>query len=382
MRKTTHTSIAVSLWGGILLMLTGLLVAKPLLILMGTPPEILPLSCTYIWICFAGIPFIMLYNFGCAILRALGDTRRPLYFLILAGIVNVLMNLFLVVVCKMDVEGVALATTLSHAISAILILWTLARIQSPFQLHWKELKIDLALLKEMLWIGIPAGLQGSCFAISNMTIQSAINSFGSLAMAGVTAALGLEGMVYVGSFAFHQTAISFTAQNLGAKKYNRIAKSLAICFCCAAVSCGLLGGFFYWAGEPLLSIFNPDEEVIQWGMVRMKILFTTYFLCGVMDVSSGGLRGLGYSLTASIISLLGACVFRVWWVKVIFPHYHSMENLMLSYPISWGMIALCGIITLIILYRRKLYLRYADKLNWSKNSFGFPRGYRYLVHPK
>lgn len=339
MRRTVQTSMTVALYGGIILMIIGLAVAKPLLILMGTPAEILPGACTYIWICFCAIPFIMLYNFGCAILRATGDTRRPLFFLVFAGVVNVLLNLFFVIVCGMEVAGVALATAISHAISAGLIVRTMMVARDACRLNLRRLRIDFDIFKEILKIGIPAGFQSSCFSISNMTIQSSINSFGPVAMAGMTAALGLEGIVYVGSFAFHQTAISFVSQNLGGRKYKRILRSLYDCFICASCSCLLMGFGFYLCGETLLAIFNPNPEVIAWGLLRMKILFTTYILCGIMDVASGGLRGLGYSFFSALISMVGACGFRIWWVWAVFPHYRSMENLLLSYPISWFLVA-------------------------------------------
>lgn len=383
MSRTLHTSITVAVVGGIILMFLGLAVAKPLLILMETPEDILPLSCTYIWICFCAIPFIMLYNFGCSILRAVGDTRRPLYFLIIAGVVNVLMNLFFVIVCGMDVGGVALATAFSHAISALLILRTLLTAKGMCRLEIRKMAVDFKILKAMLKIGIPAGFQSSSFAISNMIIQSSINAFGSLAIAGTTAALGLEGIVYVGSYAFHQTAISFVAQNLGGQKFKRIVKSLYGCFFCSASSCLIMGLAFYFAGEFLLAIFNPDPQVIAWGMVRMKILFTTYALCGFMDVASGGLRGLGYSLLAAVISFVGVCAFRVWWVWFVFPRYRSMENLMLSYPLSWLLAAMISGGLLIWLCRRMIRNHCASRtVAWSKLGPGVPRGFRYLGGPK
>lgn len=338
--RTVQTTMTVALFGGVLLMIVGLLVARPLLILMDTPENILPQACTYIWICFCAIPCIMLYNFGCAILRAVGDTRRPLFFLVIAGVINVLLNLFFVIVCGMEVAGVALATAISHAISAGLILRTLSVTREVYRFNLKKLYVDWKIFFEMLKIGIPAGVQSSCFAISNMIIQSSINSFGSLAMAGMTAALGVEGIVYVGSFSFHQTAISFVAQNLGGKKFKRIQRSLFNCFFCACLCNLILGEGFYLFGEQVLRIFNPNPEVIAWGLLRMKMLFTTYFLCGIMDVASGGLRGLGYSFLSAVITLFGACVFRVWWVFEIFPHYRTMENLLLSYPISWLLVAI------------------------------------------
>lgn len=353
-RKAVHTSMTVALYGGLVLMVLGLIVAKPILILMKTPDEILPSACTYIWICFCAIPFIMIYNFGCAILRAVGDTRRPLMFLVIAGIINVLLNMFFVIICGMDVGGVALATAISHGIAAVLILRTMIRTKGVYGFRMKDLGIDRVMFRQILKIGIPAGLQSSCFAISNMIIQSSINSFGPLAMAGTTAVLGLEGIVYVGSFAFHQTAISFVSQNLGGRKYKRIRKSLYSCFICAAIACSLLGWGFFLLGRPILALFNPNPEVIAWGMLRMKILFTTYGLCGCMDVASGGLRGLGYSLTSAVISLVGACVFRIWWVLAIFPIEPTMENLLFSYPISWFLIAMVGVSLLYFAYRKLL----------------------------
>lgn len=381
-RKAVHTSMAIALYGGFGLMILGLAVAKPLLILMKTPDEILPLSCTYIWICFCAIPFIMLYNFGCAVLRAVGDTRRPLVFLVIAGIINVVLNMFFVIVCGMNVGGVALATAISHGIAAILILRTLLKSKGYCAFRLKEIGIDRAMFREILKIGVPAGLQSSCFAISNMIIQSSINSFGPLAMAGTTAVLGLEGIVYVGSFAFHQTVISFVAQNLGGQKYKRILRSFYGCFFCAAVACSVMGWGFYLLGRPILSLFNPDPEVIAWGLLRMKILFTTYGLCGCMDVASGGLRGLGYSFTSAVISLVGACLFRVWWVIAIFPHHRTMENLVLSYPISWFFVAGAGCLLLYFVYRKLLQSNCNIPTPWRGMKPGVPRGLRYLGGPK
>ncbi len=381
--RAVHTAITVSLYGGILLMIAALLAAKPLLILLDTPEEVLPLSCKYIWICFSAIPLIMLYNFGCAILRAVGDTRRPLYYLVIAGIVNVVLNLFLVVCCELDVEGVAIATAVSHGISAALILRALLRTKEQYRLEWKKLHLHIPTFKEMLRIGIPAGVQSSCYAVSNMIIQSSINSFGSYAMAGMTAAMSLEGIVYVGSFAFHQTAISFTAQNLGGRKFKRILKSIYGCISCGAVCCIIMGWSFYFAGETLLAVFNPDPQVIKWGMIRIEIMLTTYALCGIMDAASGGLRGLGHSLLSAIICLIGACGFRVFWVFCIFPLNPTMENLMLSYPISWGLVALASCVSLAVVYRKLLKEQLPrERILWSKMGYGVPRGFRFIGSSK
>lgn len=377
-RQAVHTSMTVAIFGGIGLMLIGLAVAKPLLVLMQTPEEILPLSCTYIWICFCAIPFIMIYNFGCAVLRSVGDTRRPLFFLIIAGFINVALDIFFVTICGMDVGGIALATAISNGIAAILILRTLLTSGGAYGLHLKELGISKAIFRDILKIGIPAGLQSSCFAISNMTIQSSINSFGALAMAGTTAVLVLEGVVYVSSFAFHQTAISFIAQNLGARKFKRILKSLYSCYACVVIVTSVMGWGLFLCGREILAVFNPNPEVIAWGLLRMKILFTTYALCGLMDVASGGLRGLGYSFTSTTVSLLGTCVFRVWWVFMIFPNYRTMENLLLSYPISWLLVAVTGSALLFFIYRKLLNNQCHIATPWLGLRPCVPRGFRYL----
>ena len=381
-RKAVHTSMTLSLYGGVLLMIVGLLAARPLLKIMQTPDEILPLSCIYIWICFAAIPFIMLYNFGCAILRAVGDTRRPLIFLVIAGVINVLLNLFFVIGCGMDVGGVALATSISHGIAAGLILRTLLKARETYGITLREMRIDWEIFLEILKIGVPAGIQSSCFAVSNMIIQSSINSFGPLAMAGTTAVLGLEGIVYVGSYAFHQTAITFVAQNLGGRKYKRILKSLYSCFLCSMLANAVLGWGLYLFGYQVMTIFNPNPDVIVWGVLRMKILFTTYFLCGVMDVASGGLRGLGYSFSSATISFLGACAFRAWWVLAVFPHHRTMENLLLSYPISWLLVSTVSCAMLFFVYRKLLHTKCSIATPWLGLHPGVPRGMRYLGGPK
>lgn len=378
MRKAVHTSMAFSLIGGVFVTVIGFLVAKPLLILMRTPTEILPLSCTYIWICFSAIPFIMVYNFGCAILRAVGDTRRPLIFLITAGIANVILNLFFVIVCGMDVAGVALATMISHGIAATLIVRTLMLSEEKYGIRLKDLGIDWQIFREILKIGIPAGIQSSCFAVSNMMIQASINTFGAMAMAGTTVVQCLEGMVYVSSIAFHQTTVSFVAQNLGGRKYKRILKSFYESQACAIFSCSAIGFLMLLFARPILTILNPDPEVIRWGLLRMEILFTTYGLCGLMDVASGGLRGLGYSLTSTTVSLLGACVFRIWWVWAVFPHYRSMENLLWSYPISWLLVGVVNALLFLYVYRKLLYSHCAIATPFLGLKPGLARGFRYL----
>lgn len=339
LRRAVHTSMAVSLYGGLAMIGIGILVSKPLLVLTSTPESVLPKAFTYMWIYCCGLPFLMLYNFGSAILRAAGDTRRPLYYLVVAGIINVILNLVFVLVLKMDVAGVALATVISQAVSAALVVRVLLWTDEPYRLNWKDMRIDLSTLKSMMWIGLPAGIQGSFFSISNLTIQSSINSFGALCMAGNTAALSLESIVYVGSYSYHQTAISFSGQNYGAGKIDRIRKGILYCLICSSLINAVMGLGFFALGRPLLSIFSTDPEVIHWGILRMEVLFTTYFLCGIMDVVSGALRGLGHSIGPAVVTLLGVCVLRVVWVFFIFPLNRSMANLMLSYPVSWTITA-------------------------------------------
>ncbi|MBR2356817.1 MAG: MATE family efflux transporter [Lentisphaeria bacterium] len=338
--RTVHTAVAVALYGGSAMALISLVLSKPMLRLMGTPENILDDASLYMWICSLGMPALIFYNFGSAILRAVGDTRRPMMYMAIAGGINVLLNLFFVLVCSMDVAGVALATKISNVVSAVLVARVLLNSTDSSRLVWKRVRLHWATLKEMLKIGLPAGLQGSFFSISNMTIQSSINSFGWQAIAGNTAAMSLEGIVYVGCSSYYYSAISFTGQNHGAGKLDRIIKSIFYCILCTVAAAGVLGGGCLFFGKELLHFYNPDGEVIEWGLLRMKILFSTYFLCGIMDVVSGSLRGLGHSIKPMLVIMLGVCGLRVFWVFCVFPFYRTMNNLMLSYPVSWCLVIL------------------------------------------
>ncbi len=338
LRKSVHTSMLAAIICGLVLMVVGLLAARPLLLLMKTPDDILDKSCLYLYICFSAVPFMVFYNVGCGVLRALGDTMRPMYFLLIAGGLNVTLNVILVAGFKMEMAGVAVATAVSHILSALMILYVMCRSQEDSQIRFKELKLDGPIFREMLALGIPASVQSCCFSIANMTIQSSINSFGSCAVAGCTAASGLEGFVWICSYSFHTTSLSFAAQNLGGKHFKRIIQSTLICIGCAMTASLTLGMIFLLFARPMLAMYNPDPEVIQWGLVRVRLLFCSYFICGIMDVISGLLRGLGHSLIATIGSLIGAFFFRIAWVYLVFPHYRTMENLMLSFPISWCLV--------------------------------------------
>ncbi len=354
LEKTIHTAILFAIAGGIVLAVAGCFITKPVLRMMEVPEGIFDKACLYLWIWCLGSPFMILYSFGSAILRAVGDTKRPLIYMSIAGVVNVLLNLFFVTVCKMDVAGVAIATKISNALSAILVLAALARSKEDYQFFWKKLTFYFPVFKEMLRIGIPAGVQGALFSLSNMIIQGTINSFGSDAIAGSTAALSLEGIVHAGATAFALAAMSFAGQNHGGRQYKRIMKSIYICLACSCCVMVIGGGIILLFHTQFLSIYNPDPEVIKWGTIRLFCQLTFYPLLAIMEVENSALRGLGHSFWPMIITLMGACVFRVIWVFTIFPHYKTMSNLMISYPVSWLLICIVNGILLIWVCRRML----------------------------
>lgn len=354
--ETMHTAIALSVLGGVILSVAGFLLASPLLSLMGTPTEILPHSVIYMKIYFIGMPVTLLYNFGSAILRAVGDTRHPLYYLSFAGAVNVILNLFFVIVCKMGVAGVALATILSQTISAVLIIRCLKQADGLCRFEWRKCRLHADKVKRILWIGLPAGFQGAIFSISNVLIQSSVNSFGAVAVAGNTAAANLEGFVYNAMNAFHQAAVSFTSQNMGAKKLERVKKIQLICQGCVTATGLIMGYTGLLFGKQLLSVYSSQQDVIEFGMRRLIIVFSTYFLCGNMDVLVGSLRGMGYSILPMVVSLMGACGFRIFWIFTVFVQYRTPEVLYSSYPVSWAITASCHLICFLLI-NRKLHAR-------------------------
>ncbi len=351
---TVHTAMATALFGGAAMALVSLLIARPMLVWMATPENIINQASLYMWIYSLGVPAVIIYNFGSAILRALGDTRRPLIFMVIAGVVNILLNLFFVVICKMDVAGVALAAMLGSCVSAGLVMRAMLQARDCSRLVWKRIKIHWQMLKEMLKIGLPAGMQGAMFSISNITIQSAVNSFGWQAIAGNTAALSLEGIVYVACSSYYYTSISFVGQNHGAGAFERIKKSVLYCALCTFIAGVILGWGCFLTGDKLLGFYNPDPEVIQWGMIRLRIMFTVYFLCGWMDVVSGSLRGLGHSVKPMLVIMLGVCGLRVAWVLWVLPLSRSMETLFISYPVSWMLVIMINGAMLCWVYRKML----------------------------
>lgn len=351
-RETVHTSIAVAALAGIVLAILGNIFAKPLLLLMGSPADVVDLAAIYVKIYFAGMPVILIYNYGAAILRAIGDTRRPLYYLTVAGVVNVVLNLIFVIGLDLSVAGVALATVISQCISVALLLKCMCTMEGSCRLELKKLGINKEKAFLLLRHGLPAGLQGSVFSFSNVLIQSSINSFGSIAMAGSSAAANIEGFVYTAMNSFQQTALCFTSQNLGGGKYDRITKVLRNSLLMVSFVGIVMGGGCYLFGEQLLGIYSSDAEVIAYGLIRMQWICLPYFLCGFMDAMVGMLRGLGYAVVPMAVSIIGACGFRVLWIMTVFAQFHSLDVLYGSYAISWILTGGTHLICFIVVWGR------------------------------
>ncbi|MBQ9845305.1 MAG: MATE family efflux transporter [Oscillospiraceae bacterium] len=355
-QETINTSIITAAAGGVLLIFIGFFASRPLLGIMGTPADVIDQSVLYMRIYFAGMPFFMLYNFGAAILRSVGDTKRPLYFLIIAGIINVGLNLVMVILFHMGVAGVALATVASQVVSCVLVMRCLTLNEGAIHLDIYNLTFNKQRMSEMLHIGLPAGFQGMVFSLSNVLIQSSVNSFGSLVMAGNTAAANIEGFVYTAMNAFYQTNLSFTSQNYGAKNRERLGKVLICCLGIVTVVGAVIGNVVYLFGEFFLGFYTTDPQVIQYGMNRLAIISTMYFICGWMDTMVGSIRGMGYAIMPMIVSLLGACAFRVIWVLAVFPLFHTQFSLYISYPISWSLTFAAHLVCYLIA-RRKVYAK-------------------------
>lgn len=354
--QTVHTALLMGAIGGLVLTVVGLLFSRLILTWMGTPPEMLSMSALYLKIYFAGMPFMLVYDFGSSILRAIGDTKRPLYFLLFAGAANVLLDLLLVVGFKMGVAGAAIATVCSQIISLICLLVWMSRLEGACHLSVKLLRINKSKMQQILRIGLPAGLQGAVFSFSNVLIQSSINSFGSIVVAGNTAAMNIEGFIYMAMNSFYHTAVCFTSQNFGAGKFNRIDKVLRRSLVMVFVVGASMGGLAIVFGEQLLSFYTSDPEVIRSGLIRMSVICTFYFLCGMMEVLTGTMRGIGYSVLPMIVSLLGACGFRIIWILTVFQWNHTQKTLYASYPVSWMLTVLAHLICYLIV-RRKMYTK-------------------------
>ena len=350
--RAVHTAIFLALVSGVFLGVFGFIMAHQLLVWMSSPADVIDLSTIYLRIYFLGMPATLAYNFGAAILRAQGDTKRPLYYLIVAGIVNVILNLFTVLVLHMDVAGVASATTISQYISAGLILRCLSKEEGPLRLDLKKLKMDKVILGHILQIGLPAGFQGIVFSLSNVLIQSSINTFGTLAVAGSTAAANIENFVYTAMNAIYQAALNFTSQNVGAGKKERIPLILRDCLLIVTVIGAALGGLAVLFGQQLLSIYTSDQAVIPYGLDRIHVICLTYLLCGLMDVTCGVVRGMGAAVTPTLVSLTGACALRVVWIYTVFASAHSLFVLYLSYPVTWVVTCAAHLVCFAFFYRR------------------------------
>ncbi|WP_294652980.1 MATE family efflux transporter [uncultured Ruminococcus sp.] len=346
LRRTVHTAMLLSMLSGALLLVLGVIGAEQMLIWMQTPEEVLPLATVYLRIYFLGMISTMVYNFGSALLRAVGDTKRPLYFLLCAGIINVILNLLFVIGFQMDVMGVAIATVISETVSALLVLRCLVKEKGGIHLELRAMRIDRKKMLQILRIGLPAGFQGVVFALSNVVIQSSVNIFGNIVVAGNSAAANLEGFVYMAMNAFYQTTLSFVSQNYGAGKQKRINRIVLLGEACVIVTGTLLGNTVVFFGNELLQIYSNNPEVIAAGMVRLHYISMIYALCGIMDVMVGVLRGIGYSIMPMIVSIVGVCVLRLIWLATVFqiPEFHKIETVYLSYPVTWILTSLVYIV--------------------------------------
>ena len=360
MSETVHTSITLALISGIMMAVIGVLLAKWALEIMGTPDDVIGQSALYMRIYFMGMPFFMLYNYGAAILRAIGDTKRPLIFLIISGIANAALNMILVILFHMGVAGVAIGTIISQLISCVLVLTCLYRSEGSYQLRFSKLKINGAYMEQIFQVGVPAGIQSTVINLSNALLQSSVNSFGSIAMAGYTAANNMLGFLYMSVNSITQACMSFTSQNYGVGKYKRMDKVLIDCLILSVIVGGVLGCGAYFGGSPILSIYTEDPEVIKAGLEILSITTVPYFLCGIMDLFPGALRGMGSSTVPMILSVIGTVGTRILWIFGIFPSHRSLYILFISYPGSW----IITIIMQVICYyfvRKKTYGQAAVK---------------------
>lgn len=336
MSETVHTAITLALISGVVMAFVGLIFAKGALELMGTPEDVIRLSTLYMRIYFLGMPFFMLYNYGAAILRAVGDTKRPLIFLIISGCANAVLNMTLVIIFHLGVAGVAIGTVISQMISCVLVLRCLYRSEGSYQLRFSKLTIKSAYLKPIFQVGIPAGIQSTVINFSNALLQSSVNSFGSTAMAGYTAANNVLGFLYVSVNAITQACMSFTSQNYGVGKYKRMDRVLFDCLILTVGVAGVLGGGAYLFGAQIMRIYTQDPEVIACGLEILAITTVPYFLCGIMDLFPGALRGMGYSAVPMILSVIGTVGIRIFWIFAAFPQHRSLYFLFISYPGSWA----------------------------------------------
>ena len=353
-RRTVHSALVVSLIAGVVLLFVGLLGSPALLRLLNTKEDLLPGAILYLRVYFLGMPALALYNFGNAIFIAIGDTKKPLYFLSIAGVLNILLNLFFVIVCKLDVAGVALASAISQCVSAGLILHALTQVQDCYTLHFREARLDPAMTRSILALGLPAGFQNAVFAIANLFIQAGVNSFDSLMVKGNSAAANADNLIYDCMAAFYMACASFMSQNYGAGKPDRVKKSY---FIALGYSFGvglLLGGSLFVFGREFLALFTTEPAVIDAGMKRVGVMGLAYCISAFMDCTIAASRGLGKTVVPTVIVILGSCVFRVIWVYTIFAHFHTIPSLYLLYPCSWILTALAEIVYFVHCYKQAM----------------------------
>ncbi len=359
MSEAVHTAVLIAILSGTAMIFVGLFLSRPSLLLMDTPEDVIDQAVLYMQIYFLGMPFFMLYNYGAAILRAVGDTRRPLLVLTVSGVVNALLNLFLVIALHMGVAGVAIATVISQGISCIMIIRFLVNAEGPYRLYFSRLHINKSCLKRICQIGIPAGIQSTVINFSNALLQSSVNSFGSVSMAGYTAANNLLGFLYMSINANTQAAMSFTGQNLGAGKLRRVDRILVECLGLQVVVSFVLGGLGLLSGRQLLGIFTSDPAVVDAGMEVVSVTFVFYFLCGFMDLFPGVMRGMGHAFVPMILSVIGTVGVRIIWIFLYFPSHRTLYDLFMSYPVSW----LATIVMQVICYyfvRRSIWRKYGS----------------------
>ena len=352
MSETVHTAILLALISGIAMSVIGILCARESLVLIATPDDIIGQAALYLRIYFLGMPFFMLYNYGAAILRAVGDTKRPLMYLIAAGIANAVLDLILVIIFKMGVAGVAIGTITSQFISCVLVIRCLCKTDAIYKLYISKLRIKKYYLIQILKVGLPAGIQSTVINFSNVLLQSSVNSFGEIAMAGYTAANNILGFLYVSVNSVTQACMSFTSQNYGVRKFKRMDKVLADCAILSIIVSVVIGGGSYLLGHQILGIYTRQEDVIQCGMEILSISTIPYFLCGLMDMIPGSMRGVGYSAVPMILSIIGTVGTRLVWIYGVFPEHRSLYVLFMSYPVSWGLTIVMQAICLVFVRRK------------------------------
>ena len=352
MSETVHTAILLALISGIAMSIIGILCARESLVLIATPDDIIGQAALYLRIYFLGMPFFMLYNYGAAILRAVGDTKRPLMYLIAAGTANAVLDLILVIIFKMGVAGVAIGTITSQFISCILVIRCLCKTDAIYKLYISKLRIKKYYLIQILKVGLPAGIQSTVINFSNVLLQSSVNSFGEIAMAGYTAANNILGFLYVSVNSVTQACMSFTSQNYGVRKFKRMDKVFVDCAILSIIVSVVIGGGSYLLGHQILGIYTKQEDVIQCGMEILSISTIPYFLCGLMDMIPGSMRGVGYSAVPMLLSIIGTVGTRLVWIYGVFPEHRSLYVLFMSYPVSWGLTIVMQAICLVFVRRK------------------------------